>query len=451
MNSLALGAPARFPVPGSQPGLSAKDRDLPIWPIVFVIYMTLTPREMRITIGGSYIFLDRLAMYASLPWVILCIWRGLIKFVLPDWLVLFAAIWSIVAMVHAYGPGRGLITGGSYAFDSICGYYLARVSFRSLHSIRRALILCAPGFLISGLSVMVESISHQFIIRPALSRIFGALVYRDGSEIVAVDFDKLSNVRLGLMRGLGPWPHPILAGLHLATLLPIYWLSGIRGWPRTTALLASFCAIFTVSSAAFAALFMGLAMISYDYISRIWREISWQLFFYVMGTVMALVQVATNSGVIGFIIRYGALDKQTGYYRQLIWQYGTLTVSHHPLFGIGYEPYERLPWMTSSVDNHWLLWAIRYGLPAALSLFAACIVTMWAVGRSIGRAQSFHDVQFFKGILMTLVTLVLMMFTVAIQGGTLTWFALMLGGCVACAQQGFFRKGPAPLPLRRQI
>ena len=56
-------------------------------------------------------------------------------------------------------------------------------------------------------------------------------------------------------------------------------------------------------------------------------------------------------------------------------QYGTAEVGRHPLFGIGFGDWIRAPWMSDSMDNFWLLTAVRYGLPALIFL-AAAIITL---------------------------------------------------------------------------
>jgi len=448
MSVMAAGRPGNLSQAGPARAAQARDADLSIWPIVFVIYMTLLPREVHVSFGGNQIFADRLALLACLPLIANCLWRGYIKFVLPDWLVIFAGIWSVMAMWHAYDFERALFSGGSYAFDSIAGYYLARISFRSLTSLRRGLILCAPGFFLAGISVMAESLTHRFYVRPFFAAIFGEIEYMGGTLTLG-EAMRVNDVRWGLLRGMGPWQHPILAGLHLSTLLPIYWMSSIRGWPRWVAIVAAAMSLFTLSSAAYGALALALILIFYEFLTKKIDIINWRAFLIVILFAMICVQTLTNSGIISLIIRYLTFDPLTGYFRQLIWDFGTKTVAQNVWFGIGFEPYTRPSWMYSdSVDNHWLLWAIRYGLPASLALFSACLVTIYALARSIMSTRSPIDSKFYRGIMMTLVILMLMMFTVTVQGGTLTWFTLILGGCVGCAQRAFFRKSAATGSVR---
>lgn len=416
---------------------------VPVWPIVLVIYATLLPREISIHVGENYIYMDRLALLFTVPMILQSLWRGAIKFVLPDWLILALACWIILATLVVHGLRMAMVTGFSLSFDAVAGYYLARISFRSLDDMRRALILCAPGFFIAASSVMIESISHQPLVRPFFASVFGNLHYSRGAT--SVEDVIPTDVRLGLMRGSGPWVHPILAGLHLSTLLSVYWMSGIRGWPRVIALTAASMSFFAMSSSGLLSLSMQIFLLSYDWLCGKVREINWRWFTTAAGALIVVMQVVVNRGIDGLIIAFATLDPTTGYFRQAIWTYGMQSVYRHPLFGIGFNDYVRPQWMFSnSVDAHWLLYAMRYGLPSTIFLLSACIAAIVALVRSEAHASK-GNARFYRGIIIGFSVLILMGFTVAYQGGTLTWFTLLLGGCVACAQHGFTVRRPAPV------
>lgn len=415
---------------------AAQPQAVAIWPAVLVIYATLLPREVNVEIAGLYFFMDRIALICALPWIIYKINQRVIRFVLPDWLVMFTGLWLVISIAVNYDMSRAITSGGSLALDTVGGYYLARISFRSVNDIRRAFILAAPGFALASGLLVVESLSHRLFVRPFFISIFGPITYAGGGTDVVLDTLRV-DVRMGLVRGYGSWAHPILAGLHLATLLPVFWMSGIRGWPRTLGVLASLGAVFTISSAAFGALILSIGLISYDRLTRIVHGLNWRQFLLLLSLSLFVIQLAVGGGVLGFVTRYLTFDSWTAYFRQFIWQYGSQSVMNHPMFGIGFEPYERPEWMvTQSVDNHWLLFAMRYGLPCGVAIFSAGIVALLGLGRSASHAPT-TDARFYRGIAIALALLMLMMWTVTLQGGTLTWFTLLLGGCVACGQHSF--------------
>lgn len=404
-----------------------------LWPIVLVIYTTLLPQEVRLEAGPLSLFAARIALIAVLPFIIRKIMAGAIRFALPDALVLVAGLWMIVAMVAHYGLAEGLQRGGSIALDSTLGYFLARISLRSLQDLRRVLILISPGLLMAGLAVMIESIAQRPIIQPVVQQLFGRLPYYLSGEVAGFQ-DREAGARLGLMRGKGPFAHPIHAGLYLAVCVPLYLMAGIRGWPRQLGHAAGLLSFFSLSSAALLALILSYLLVGYDRLQRLVRELNWTLLVGVGSGFLLLVQFISNSGVPMLIGRYLTFNPATAYYRHLTWRYGMESVQANPWIGIGVAGYERPNWMVSeSIDAHWLLLAIRFGMiPAAALLLATVLALVMASRASVNSPPG--DQRLRRGVAISLFVLTLSMFTVSLLGGVLSWFTILLGACVACAQ-----------------
>lgn len=412
-----------------------RENAVPLWPVILVIYAAMLPREIRLEIGSLTFFADRIALLAVLPFIVRRMMAGAMRPVVADGLVLAAGLWMIAVMIGHYGLADGLQRGGSLALDSTIGYYLARVSFRSLQDVRRVLIAISPGLFIAGLAVAIESITHQAIIRPISRNLFGELPAWVGGEIAGLQQSK-ELVRLGLMRGWGPFDHPIHAGLFLAVCAPLYLTSAIRGWPRNLGNIASLFSFFSLSSAALLALVLGYALVALDKVQRHVRELSWTLIIGAGSAAVLTVQYISNSGVPALIVRHLTLDSSTAYYRQLIWQYGAATVTRHPFAGIGFSDYERPAWMvTGSVDAHWLLMAMRFGLFPAVAFLMATLLALVALSRASVSMPPL-DRRFSRGIAISLFVMALSMFSVALWGGPLSWFNVLLGTCMTCSQFG---------------
>ncbi|MEP1595481.1 MAG: hypothetical protein ABJK20_12925, partial [Halieaceae bacterium] len=86
------------------------------------------------------------------------------------------------------------------------------------------------------------------------------------------------------------------------------------------------------------------------------------------------VSLASNRSPIKVFISYLTFSAHSAYNRILIWEYGSAEVGRNPLFGIGFGDWIRAPWMSDSMDNFWLLTAVRYGLPALVFLVAAIVI-----------------------------------------------------------------------------
>ena len=116
----------------------------------------------------------------------------------------------------------------------------------------------------------------------------------------------------------------------------------------------------------------------------------WMILWSIVAVGLLAAQFGSNQGAAKFFISHFTFDPQTGWYRVAIWDFGSASVLNHPLLGIGLADWERPRWMASdSVDNFWLLTAMRYGIPAVVLLLGSCIYTMFAVtsARSADRTR----------------------------------------------------------------
>ncbi|WKL39822.1 O-antigen ligase family protein (plasmid) [Sinorhizobium meliloti] len=90
------------------------------------------------------------------------------------------------------------------------------------------------------------------------------------------------------------------------------------------------------------------------------------------------MEFGSNQTPVKFYISHFTFDAQTGWYRLAIWEFGSASVLNHPILGIGLTEYARPSWMGSaSVDNFWLLIAIRHGIPAVVLMLGSCL---WLTG-----------------------------------------------------------------------
>lgn len=393
-------------------------------PILLLMYSTLLPQEVRVSVAGQVIYPYRAVALILLPWLLNRIISGRLPFRPADLWLFGGVTWMVVSFVAFYGIGEGISRGGALAFDVIAPYLIVRVCIRDFQDLRRFLVIFAPGLFLAGASMMIESVTHRQFVRPMASAIFGPLPYFENGQAAssAKDFNV---IRLGLLRATGPFSHPILAGLFVGSFLPLFFNSGLRKWPYVIGLIASLFAIFSVSSAAFLSFIITGVLLGYEWLQDRLRGIGWKFFIFSISAFLLLVDNASQNGVMPIIIRY-TLDPATGWFRQLIWEYGTRSMDKHPWFGIGFTDYERLPWMINSIDNHWLLLGVRHGYIAPICFFMASIFAIYCLSDASGRLQGI-DRKLARGVVFSLVGLVLSGFTTSYFGGTLTWFITLIG------------------------
>ncbi|WP_427966470.1 hypothetical protein [Altererythrobacter sp.] len=400
-------------------------------PLVLLVYSIFLPQEMRIVISEQVIYPSRAAVFLVTPWIARSLLLGQFRIRPADGLVFFAAGWMMVSFIFVYGVGDGVLRGGALVLDLLGPYMLARLCIRDIDDLRRLLVILAPGAFFAGFSLLVEVLAGHPIVRPIAASIFGDLPLYEGGVAVG-EKANIANYRFGLLRASGPFAHSIFAGLFLASLLPLYALSGLRRWPGKLGVATAVFSLFTLSSAAILGVVLSIGLIAYDWIQRAVSFLNWRLLATFAALSALFIHIASQNGIISILIRM-TLNPQTGYYRLLIWRFGVQSVEKFPVFGIGFAVHERPDWMNSSVDSYWLVLAIRHGLAVPAALFLVSIFAILALGRCTTMLEEV-DRRTVLGLAIALFVLVIAGFTVAFVGGLLTWFLVILGASLSLTQ-----------------
>ena len=413
-----------------------------ILPFLLLVYSTLLPAEMRVSLSGQIIYPYRAAIFAILPWLILNLAGGALKPRLGDALFGFGSLWILVAFVVNYGPLDGILRGGALVLDILPPYVAARIAVKSPDDLRRILVFLAPGIGMAGFFMAIEAITHVAIIRPVAASIFGPLpFYSDGQAMGQAQ--EFIDYRLGLRRAMGPFSQPILAGLFLASLMPLYVCSGLRGWPFWIGLAASLCSVFSVSSAVILALGMSIGVMAYQRLQEIVTFLNWRIFLAISSFFILAAHILSQNGIVSVLIRY-TLNPVTGYYRLLIWEYGMKSVWANPWFGIGFNDFPRPAFMSNSVDAHWLLYGIRYGFITPICIFFATAAAIAGLSFAAQR-YDLRNTRFLVAFAGSLAALAITAFTTSFFGEMHVWFAILLGMAISIPEG---RKRSLARPLR---
>ena len=417
-----VAAPAPVAIAGRRPKVSPLAPFLRVAPVAVLIIGLLLPVEVRYNFAGQTLYAYRIAWMLFAPWILFQILAGRFQFRFIDAMVGLAALWMVASFAVVDGIVRGGPAGVALGLDVLMPYLITRYTIRSFHDFRVLLVLLAPVALGIAVLMVLESVTQTRFIRSGAASIFGSLGRAEyGGDVGPL---KLGDARYGLMRATGPFSHPILAGVFFAGLMPLYYFSRLRGWPWLVGMASGLGAIFTLSSAAFLGLLIFAGLAAYDWLQKRVAFLTWPMFIGVAAAALAVLQVLSKSGLVAVLIRY-TVNPATGYYRLLIWEYGSRSVAKHPWWGIGYDPFEKLKWMTDSVDTVWLAIAIRNGLPPALLLGGAVLVAIIALARTAARSRTV-DGPAAMGLAITLTIFFVLGFTVSFFGGMLIWFVMLL-------------------------
>jgi hypothetical protein len=417
-----MAAPRRPSAPPAVRRANALTPFLQVAPVAILIIGLLLPVEVRVNLAGQTLYAYRIAWMLVAPWLIFQILAGRFRFRFIDAMVGLAALWVVISFAVLDGVAKGLPAGVALGLDVLMPYLITRFTIRSTRDFMLLLIMLAPVALGIAALMVLESVTQTRFIRAGAASIFGSLGQAEyGADVGPL---KEADIRYGLMRASGPFSHPILAGVFFAGLMPLYYFSQLRGWPRLVGLASGVGAVFTLSSSAFLGIIIFLVLAVYDWLQKRVSFLNWPVFLAATAAVLATLQVVTKSGLIAVLIRY-TVNPATGYYRLLIWEYGSRSVAKHPWFGIGYEPFEKLKWMTDSIDTIWLAIAVRNGLPPALLLGGAVVLAVVGLALFVSRSVT-SDGRLCLGIAITLTIFFVLGFTVSFFGGMLIWFVILV-------------------------
>jgi hypothetical protein len=375
--------------------------------LVFAFLISLAaPIETSVFVGQLRLSPYRIVLFLAL---IPCLYRfaqghaGHLR--LADGLVVLHAIWAFVALLIAHGTAA-IEFAGIYAVEALVPYLLARAYIRTAADFVSFAKFMALVILVLAPWGIYEAITHNILRNPPDQPL----------------------PRWGLARAYGPFEHPILYGVFCASMFGIvfYALKGqvsrLSRYLRLGAIASG--TFFSLSAGPLMALAAQIGLITWN---RVLSKIKHRWLLLAAGAVGAwtVVSILSPRTPIHVFISNFTFNRQTGYMRIAIWDYGSAEALRHPWFGIGMGEWTRPAWMAPSVDNFWLLEAMRYGMPALLFLAVALAVLMLQAARTPHADEHVRNCR--TGWMVTMFGLILAGATVHYWNATFCLFMFLLG------------------------
>jgi len=319
--------------------------------------------------------------------------------------VLFAlhVLWMFVA-IGVNNPNRVVQNASSVGLEFLGGYLLGRAYIRSagdMFALVRALIALA---VLSLVFAIPESLNSKAIIPDWISRIPGL------TTVSQTDIP----MRMGLHRAQVYFAHPIHYGLFCSSAFALT-LVGLRnvmtkGKRILFASLIGLGVFLSLSSGALLSVVLQLGLILWSHVFR--RNPSrWKLLLGLFAALYIFIDVASNRTPLKVFMSYATFSAHNAYYRSIIFDWGMMNVNSNPIFGLGLRDWIRPHYMGSgSVDNFWLMMAMRYGYPGFALIAAGYVSALISVGRrklSPGTSQAdlrLAWMMMFVGLSFTLAT-----------------------------------------------
>ena len=235
--------------------------------------------------------------------------------------------------------------------------------------------------------------------------------------------------RMGMFRAQTVFEHPILYGVCVAVIFGPSYAEARNHASRFGAFLGGLPSIgatfFSLSSGAILALVIQMLLMAWD---RTMRHVDrhWLILAGIVSFCWVTVDLLSNRTPFEVFISYLTFNAGTSYARVLIFEFGMDNVMAHPLFGIGLGDWVRPDWMHhGSVDNFWLVFAMRYGIPGFVTIAGAYFASLAGLMRARPASETARRHR--NGLVYALIGLGIALCTVHVWSGSFTLAMFLLG------------------------
>ncbi|MCA1453694.1 O-antigen ligase family protein [Bradyrhizobium sp. BRP22] len=399
---------------GSQ-AAAQQTRSAKVSPLIPIFVFSLA-MPMLFQIGPTRLSPYRLVLVVTfLPCLIAWLSGSVGRIRLPDILIFLTAVWGAVVLIGQHGIDTGVQSAGIFVIETFGTFLFARKYIRDVVAFRR---------MVSSLVLMVIfllpfAIYENFVGSPILIELLG--------KVFSVYNVIGSEMRLGLRRAQGTFEYSILFGVVCSSAFALsFYVNGVmarRGEWLSTGLVAM-AVLSSLSSGPLLSLVVQALLIGWD---RITASVArrWGILAAIVAIAYIVVSFTSNRTPFDVFISYLTFNADTSYMRVHIWHYGTESVVRHPIFGLGLTEWDHPPWMGGSIDNFWLVTAVRYGIPGFLLVAGGFLSVCLGLGRL--KNVSFHVAQCRKGLIVTLCGLAFAICTVHVWDAPYVLIMFLLG------------------------
>jgi hypothetical protein len=341
--------------------------------------------------------------------------EGRNRFVALDWLIIAHVLASAGAIIYNNGLPR-LVFVVNNSVTLLGGYMIGRVLIRRAVDYELYFRWFFYGLLFWMPFALIELVTKQMIISQILGHVANVLPRAGNSP------------RLGLNRVQAFMEHAITYGLLCSMgVANSYYI--LRDAPLVKRLgrtgFFAFMTFISLSSAPNIAQGMQFMLIGWDRLLGTLRH-KWVMLVILATVTLATIQLAAPHGIVGLVIDNLAFDSSTGWGRTEIFAYGSAEVLRHPIFGIGLGDGWIRPWYRKpSVDNFWLMTALRYGLLAASLLVVGILAHLAIIAARTDLAPKYAEYR--KGYIIAWMGMIFVLATVHIWGSAPVFIMAYLG------------------------
>lgn len=410
---------------------------LPALPVTILVLTFTLPPETSLSLGSLRLSPFRVTLMVLLfPAINQLMQNRKAPFSVFDTLMIAHGIWAAFSLCISMSVADAIETGGIYFVETSGAYLVGRAYVRNVDDFARVLKLIFAVTATLLVFAAVESFSGFHLLREPFKIVFGG----SGPHYI--------EPRLGLTRAFTSFEHPILFGVFAASAFAGTYYVLLETKLNTAnikkLMIIAGATFFSLSGGPFTALVFQGTIIAWD---RFTMGIAnrWSILLSIVGFAWFILSMMSNRSPILIFISYLTFSANSAYNRVHIWNYGTAEVERNPIFGIGLNDWIRAPWMSSSMDNYWLLTTVRYGIPALLFL----VIAIYLIAKRLPNRtnQSLRTLQARKAWIVTILGFTLAGLTVHFWNALMVQFFFLIGCGVATTIAG--TKAQLPRNKRR--
>jgi hypothetical protein len=327
--------------------------------------------------------------------------------------------WCAISLAVVHGPTLAIQPGGILFVEAAGAYFLGRCYIRDADDFRN--LVGALFWVVAALLplALIESVLGYKI---AL-RIFGF--------IAPTLPDSVYPPRWGLQRAQTVLDHPILFGAFCSSIFAMthmvlgYERSFFQRWTKTAIVGAT--TFLSLSSGPITSVAVQASLLLWNWLLHPIQQ-RWKLLWFGIFSAYVFVACVSNRSVAAFYVTRFSFDRETAYFRLIIWEYGSASVLRHPLFGTGLGEWDRPSWMPPSIDMFWLANAVFYGLPAGL-LMAVLFLSVY-IPASLNRGLNKRESRYRTAYLIAMTGFFVTGWAVHFWNASFVLFMLLLGSGV---------------------
>lgn len=423
--------PAEVDVTGNAAGAAKRSGGSKL--IYFFIFMLIVPVFFHI---GSLRISPYLVFIILMFFPCFFVWitgkRGGLNIV--DLFVCATTIWQCLALVVSGGVAASIEPMGIVVLQVLGAYLIGRSLVRNIHAFRKVI----AGHCLAVAFMLPFALLEAVTARPFYLNLFRPLGSVFGNVI--------KDPRLGLDQVQAGFEHPILYGVFCASGFSLVAF-GMKHKTKLVRLIAmgviSLSTFISLSTGALLVLTTQLGLITWGWLFRKNKK-RWKVLGIIVTTLYVIVDLFSNRTPFHVFVDYMTFNAGNAYNRILIWKYGTAEVANNPVFGLGLfsETWERPYYMSSSMDNFWLVIAVRYGLPALIFLVGAFIFFLTRAGGREGLDADHQSVRL--AIAFSLIGMFFGISSVHLWNASFVWLLFLLGSSVWLIEAGNGKKKAKP-------